>query len=380
MAAGGAAEILERARVAFRELRYDDAEKLCKEALTAADKGMSGNDAKRMRAEIFSMLADIKNLKGAWIDSMFYQDSVTRTWFELGNNKKGTESLIKAAMTLTRKGKQVEALAAFKKAQEISRKHGNQPLLGRALFGTGSVCWRQGKYGEAFQMAEQAANIGKKEVDYELLGLALGLLAVVRSDQGEYKESIAKYKLAIEALEKTDNHYDLARNLSNLGETYMTQNDFKEAIKVLDKARKIAEQHQNKRTLGHILNNLAVCHVKSGDAEAAKKFATLSGQALENVEDKYAKANLQTAWGIIHASQGEHAKSEGCFEKGTQMMMELGIPYDTGVVLLEHGRVLIKQEKTEEAKSVIRLAIGAFDEAGAKAMRLMAENELKSIK
>jgi len=380
MAAGGAAEILDRAKAAFKELRYDDSEKLCKEALAAADKGMSGNDAMRMRADIFSMLADIKNLKGAWIDSMFYQDTVTRTWFELGNNKKGTESLIKAAMTLTRKGKQVEGMAAFKKAHDIAKKHSNFSLMGRAIFGMGSVCWRQGKYGEALQHAEQAVNIGKKESDYELQGLALGLVAVIRSDQGEYKESVAKYKVAIEALEKTDNHYDLARNLSNLGETYMTQNDFKEAIKVLEKARKIAEQHQNKRTLGHILNNLAVSHVKSGDAEAAKRCVILSSEILENVEDKYAKANLQMAWGMICADQGENVKSDGYFEKGTQMMMELGIPYDTGVVLLEHGRALVKRGKGEEAKSVLRLAIGAFEEAGAKAIRLVAENELKAVK
>jgi tetratricopeptide (TPR) repeat protein len=127
------------------------------------------------------------------------------------------------------------------------------------------------------------------------------------------------------------------------------------------------------------MTNLAESSIKLGDLAKARKHAEKAVKAFEGMEDKYALANLDMVWGLVHSCAGKDAEADASFEKARAAMAELGIPYDTGVIQLEHGRALAKRGDAERAKAAIKSAIRSFVEAGAKGMREKAERELAAL-
>lgn len=379
MAPGKAEGLLGEAQKAYNETKYDDAAKLCKDAMAVVDKEMTGTPASKLRAEILLLHADVKDMMGNWIDAILYLDGVTQISVALGDARMGIEALIRAARLMSRKGKWQDAFKKYERAEAMSTKHGNHRLLGRALAGKGTVLWRQGKYLEALRHGEKAAEIGRKIRDDELIGEALGLISSVRFDQGDYAASIAANKEAISHMEKTTNYYELARLLNNVGETYKVKGDYKDGIEFLEKSLKVAEKIANRRIMGYALNNLAECSVRAGNATKAKKYAAKANEIFEGSEDKYARGNLQLVWGLIFAAQEDGAKADASFERAAALMKDMGIPYDTGVILYEHGKSLARRGKKDQARMILESAIQTFEVAGVKAMMVKAQKELESL-
>ncbi len=379
MAPGTAEQLLKKARSAFEKHSYDEALKNCKEAIAVVDKEMAGPAAARMRADVLLLMADTKDISGAWVDAILYLDGVSQISLSLGDNKLAIESLIRAGYIMGKKGKWLDAEKKFEKAESLSQKHGNHRLLGRALAGQGIVRWRQGKYLEAIRYGEKAAEIGKRMRDDELTGKAMSLISNVRFDRGEYEASITCNAEALAAFEKLKDDIEIARLLNNSGETYKMMGELKKALEYFDNSVKVAERSGNKRTMGYAMTNLAESSIRLGDVAKARKHAAKAEDAFAGMEDKYALANLSMVWGLIHESEGKHAEADASFEKGRSTMVELGIPYDTGVIALEHGRALAKRGDGAGAKIALTAAVHAFTAADAGSMRERAEKELAAL-
>jgi len=379
MVPGAAEMLLKKARSSFEKHSYEDTLKHCKDAIAIVDKEMSGPTAARMRADILLLMADAKDISGAWIDAILYLDGVSQISLGLGDHKLAVESLIRAGYTMSKKGKWADAKKKFDKAESISSKHGNHRLLGRALVGQGIVLWRLGNYLEAIHHGERAADMGKKARDDELIGRAASLISNVRFDRGEYEASLAANRDALASFEKVKDDLEIARLFNNSGETYKVMGDYKRAIELFDNCVKVAERSGNKRTLGYAMTNLAESTARLGDTAKAVKYAAKADEAFQGMEDKYALANLAMVWGLIHSVSGKHEEADESFVKAQTMMTELGIPYDTGVINLEHGRVQAKRGDSAGAKMSLKAAIHSFAEAGAAGMREKAEKELASL-
>jgi tetratricopeptide (TPR) repeat protein len=221
--------------------------------------------------------------------------------------------------------------------------------------------------------------MGKKTRDDELIGKAMSLISNVRFDRGEYEASLTSNAEALAAFEKTKDDLEIARLLNNSGETYKVMGDYKRAVEYFDNCVKVGERSSNKRILGYANTNLAEANIRLGDAAKAKKYAAKAETALQGMEDKYALANLSMVWGLIHSVAGKGAESDESFTKARDMMSELGIPYDTGVILLEHGRALAKRGDAAGAKEKLKAAVSLFGEAGAAGMQETAKQELTAL-
>ncbi|MFH0816077.1 MAG: tetratricopeptide repeat protein [Methanobacteriota archaeon] len=379
MAPGTAEQLLKKARSAFEKHAHDEALSFCKEAIVIVDKEMTGPTAARMRADILLLMADAKDISGAWIDAILYLDGVSQISMSLGDNKLAVESLIRAGYIMTKKSKWADALKKFEKAETISSKHGNHRLLGRALAGEGIVLWRQAKYLEAIRHGERAAEMGKKTKDDELIGRAMSLISNVRFDRGEYEPSLAANAESLASFEKVKDDVEIARLLNNSGETYKVMGEYKRALEFFDKCVKVAERSGNKRTLGYAMTNMAESSIRLGDVTKARKHAAKAEEAFKGMEDRYALANLTMVWGLILEAEGTHAEADEKFAKAGALMTELEIPYDTGVIRLEHGRALARRGDAAGAKLSLKAAVRSFTEAGATGMREKAEKELASL-
>jgi tetratricopeptide (TPR) repeat protein len=379
VAPGTAEQLLKKARSAFEKHSYDDVLAQCKEAIAVVDKEMSGPTAARMRADILLLMADAKDISGAWIDAILYLDGVSQISLSLGDNKLAIESLIRAGYIMGKKGKWRDAQKKFEKAESLSQKHGNHRLLGRALAGQGIVLWRQGKYLEAIRHGDRAAEIGKKTRDDELIGRAMSLISNVRFDRGEYEASLATNAEALASFEKLKDDIEIARLLNNCGETYKVMGDTKKALEYFDNSVKVAERSGNKRTLGYAMTNLAESNIRLGDVAKARKHAAKAEEAFAGMEDRYAVANLSMVWGLIHEAGGKHAEADESFAKARTIMAELGIIYDTGVISLEHGLALAKRGDKAGASASLKAAVHSFTEADAPSMRQKAEKELAKL-
>jgi tetratricopeptide (TPR) repeat protein len=367
---------LRKARESFEKRSYESAIAQCKEALALVDKEMSGADALRLRAAVLLLLADVNDVIGQWVDSLLYLDGVTQISVGLGDAKLGVESLIQAGRIISKKGKWADALKKFERAEALSTKQGMHRLLGRALVGKGIILWRLGQYDDAIREGERAAKMATSIGDEQLVGSAHALIASVRFDQGNYKEAIEANGKALRAFEIVKDAYEMARVLNNLGETYKVMGDYATAIQQLERCLKIAEESDNKRNAGYALMNIAECKVRLGETPAAKVAASKADTIFAGLEDKYAHANMAIVWGLVHASKGDGRAALSSFERGVEVMTALKIPYDTGVALMEFGLALKRFGEPQKARTMLAKAVRSFDEAGAKAMKVKAEEEL----
>ena len=86
------------------------------------------------------------------------------------------------------------------------------------------------------------------------------------------------------------------------------------------------------------------------------------------LEDKYLKAYIQMAQGMIESLDGNEDKALDSMEKAEEWMTSLGIPYDSGIIVQEHGLTLLKHGIKVDGMGKLRKALKYFEDAGSKDM------------
>ena len=370
-------ELLKTADAALQARDYDRTKEICRTGIQQLEKS---SDSASIKATIkfLDTLSESDIRLGRWFDAIISLERLVRLADQQRDLIAKADAIITIGDLFSRSGKWDKARAKYEDALKIVGNFSNPHHLGMALAGMGLVCWRNGDNLEAIQNGQRALEIGEKIGSDELIGKAASLLSSARNDMGEYDRSLEVNEKAIEAYRRMGATFDLAKVLNNHGEVYKILDDFDEAIKTFNEALELKGIESNRRTLGYLYFNLAECHIRQGNVESAKKMAVKAEGVLDNSEDKYLKAYVMMIKGMIESKSGKADKALDMLAKAENWMISLSIPYDSGIIVLEHALSLLEHGYKGEGIAKLKKAHELFKDADSKYLMKKTESLIRA--
>jgi|GEM_PF-2527542 len=371
-------ETMAKAKNLMHEQKYSEAIKLCKDTLNRLGNEGQGKATDRMTTQVLFCLSEICHISGMWIDGLMYLSTVLVRSAELADPDIRSEAVIRTADILSKMGRWDKALEKYDEGEKLVKQFENPYLMGRVLIGRGVVFWRRGKYDKALDYASKVTQLAEDIGSLELIGSAWSLKASVNFDTRQYENAVEMNDKALEAFRRMNDNIEVARVLNNKGEVYKITGDFQKAMETFNEGLEVLSGSSNNRSLGYLLTNLTECQIRRGDLARAQKTYKQAEKKVMSSEDKYIKAQLAMVKGLIEHTSGHTSTALRELAKAQAIMQKLDIPYDMGVIQLEHARVL-KSSNRNQALIEYENAIDSFTKAHTPEMLQKAKSELGSL-
>ena len=98
--------------------------------------------------------------------------------------------------------------------------------------------------------------------------------------------------------------------------------------------------------------------------DKAREMAANAERSLVNSEDKYLKAYVMMVKGMIESKDGKPEKALDMLAKAEDWMTSMSIPYDSGIIVLEHAISLLEHGHKGEGVDKLKKANALFKDAG----------------
>lgn len=370
--------IIKKSNKYMDEHSYPEAIALCKEGLKKLDTAPQTKQIQRKKMQLLFCLSDICHVSGNWLDGMMYLSIVVNSAAITSDPDTKNEAIIRSGDILSKMGKWTMALEKYAEAEKSVKQYKNPYLMGRALVGRGVVLWRQGKYAVAMKQAEASYLLGVETMNQELIGSASSLKASINFDTRDYHNAISESQRAFEAYKSLNNLIDMAQVLNNRGEVYKATGEYSKAIDTFKQGLDILANCANNRSLGYLYTNLAECQIRRNNLNESKENAAKAKNTIALSEDRYIKAQLSMVLGLIDKADGNHEGAIKNIMEAETVMTKLDIPFDLGIIQLEHARML-RESEPEKALGQYRNAIKSFNKAGSSDILKIAETELSTL-
>lgn len=238
---------------------------------------------------------------------------------ELAKNLTYNEGLAQACLQSSQVLlKMRDFVAAHEEAEQAKSLYQQQDSalgISKALYQIGEIYATQSFHNQAILFYDSTLQISLKHGNQELAGKALLSLSAQYNYKGlselgrEYAHKAKGY------FEKTNNSYGLSMAYNNLGEADRRQSKYTEALKNYHYALKIAESN-NLKNSGIILNGVGLIYIEQKEFEKAIKIyqelITVNKKANDNIGLALNYNNL----GLSYAGLGQHKEAILSYNKG----------------------------------------------------------------
>lgn len=306
---------------AYNEARYEDAERLCNEAMKEA-KGPKGDNIMIVRGLID--LSTITMNQGKYQEAENYCKEALEAIEK--DPQMGSESANMAmvmnnfAALYASLSRMDEAETFYKQAIEVGEKLYGKDSSNVSIgwLNLGQLYYDWGKYKESREVLEHALSTFKTPESKATMFYAVCLhhMGELNRLEGNYKLSEQYFKQAVSeaATSIGKNHPYYAGALQNLGELYTRVGRYKEAETVYNEALAIYERQPNPEFPGKakIWHELAFLYEEQGKYDKAKEMCQ---KALELREKIFGKKHGEYAASLnclatIYASEGKYEEAE----------------------------------------------------------------------
>ncbi len=249
------------------------------------------------------------------------------------------------------RGYRVEGLRIFRSLLDAP---GVDPLLrSQGLIAAASLAWSQGNLREARRLCEESLPILRDGGDERVAANALALLGTLESDEGNYTQAIERLQEALEIRRKHRQDSALAPALINLGVVYARQGDMESAARTYQEALAISRELGIRWAEGVCLGNLGATARDNGDLDRALALTSESLGILRSLESHAHLGSSLRTLGLIRLAKGELAPAREALEEGLRLERTLGDPVALLDGLSAMTRLLLAEERMEEATRLL---------------------------
>jgi tetratricopeptide (TPR) repeat protein len=221
-------------------------------------------------------------------------------------------------------------------------------------------------------------DIGETTRDDFLIGKAANLIANGWYHLGKFDLALEANTKTIEANRRADNKTNLAMVLNNRGEIYKSQGEYEKALGCYNEGLGSVGKKAAIHELAYFYPNIAECHARLGQIALAKKAIEKAEKTMKDSEDKYAVAYLWMIKGIVEYQDGNHDAALDWLGKAEKRMVSLKVPYDAGIITLEHAITLINCGDKYPGLMKLEKALAYFKEADSKHMMDIAQKYIEN--
>ena len=265
---------------------------------------------------------------------------------------------------------------AFEKITEaLSRrgKGGDQRSIAHSLANLGNIQKNRGRLPEAQNCHSEALEIRREIGDRVGVVQSLNNLAVLSFERGDHDEARRGWEQALSEAEDIGALPLQALALSNLGELALATDRGEEARHRLEEALELAEDIDDRRLQIEATRNLALLESRAGDAVRARELALHAheiaasarlreqeGRALLTLGEIFGGALFDAGNPDGLASGDEEPTAVGYFEKGLELLREIGNEAELARGLDRYGRYKIEHGEVADGKAMLKEALAIF--------------------
>ncbi|MFW9917004.1 MAG: tetratricopeptide repeat protein [Candidatus Thorarchaeota archaeon] len=214
--------------------------------------------------------------------------------------------------------------------------------------------WQVGQFAKAETSSRRAAQLAEAQNEMGGLAEALCVLGVVLLDTGRLDESEKALEQSLELFGALNDKRNMSRALNNLGVVFSEKGDLEESFRLWNKTLEVNKELQDNPAIGQSLINLGEVYRMKGDldrAEEAYEESLLFFEDFEKQDISLAKHNL----GLVYYQRGQLEQAEANFRETLSLIEKIDNPKDIADSHYELTRVLLAQNKVQEAEFHIRL-------------------------
>jgi tetratricopeptide (TPR) repeat protein len=285
-----------------------------------------------------------------------------------------------------------------KLALEATRKKQNLRAKGVILNSLGNVFRLQGRWDQSIENFQEALRLHREFKDPVGESIALNQIANVYRLQGRWDEAINRFREALEINCRTQNRYGQSITLGGLGNVYRMEGRWEDALQAYGKSLQISVERGDLRGQCISLNNMALVYSRVGRLDEAERALDRSmlistekmklprgdcianrtrgevrmlqgrwDEALERLTCSLELARMQKDLRCIcqalrdlaewHTHEGNWEAASHCLEEAHSTLCGMRDGHGVGLALRIKGRLLMAQNRREEATKIWREAL-----------------------
>lgn len=214
--------------------------------------------------------------------------------------------------------------------------------------------WQVGQFAKAEASSRRAMKLAEAQNETGSLAEALCVLGVILLDTGRLNESQKALDRSLELFIALNDKRNMSRTLNNLGVVFSEKGDLEESFRLWNKTLELYKELHDNSGIGQALNNLGEIYRMKGDLDKAEEFyeeSLLFFKAFEKQDISLSKHNL----GLVYFQRGQLEQAEANFRETLTLIEKIENPKDIADSHYELTRVLLAQNKVQEAESHNRI-------------------------
>ncbi|PWA07443.1 tetratricopeptide repeat-containing sensor histidine kinase [Flavobacterium psychrotolerans] len=219
------------------------------------------------------------------------------------------ENLMKAGVVTYSKGNYQEAVALFQKCAVLSKKSGDDKLLGKAYNNLGNVFSRIGKSEQSLKNYFLSLSISKQCSDKLNIAKTYKNIGALYEEQRDFGNAMQYYVRSFELAKQMKDLLLMADCQNNMGIVYEQQLNYPMALTMYKNAFKIYKSKNDKGKISMVLNNLAIVYKFLKNYPQSIKNYEAALVLSKNLDDKFMIAANQNNLGNVYALTGNYLKS-----------------------------------------------------------------------
>jgi tetratricopeptide (TPR) repeat protein len=231
------------------------------------------------------------------------------------------EALTRLADARRSRSEWPEALVAARRAQDIARATGLEPLELHAMVAEGNVLLCRGEFRDATVLFEQVLT---RSTDLRTRGVALQNLGSIMAQQGKLGAAERCFAESYGQFQRAGYRRGEAAALINYGRVTFDRGDVALAEDLLCQAVAVARDAGHGELIALTTHNLAEVLARRGDVARAEDLAHEALGFFAGSGNRLRQIECLRLIGTINEQRGEHDNAARCYERGLELASQVG--------------------------------------------------------
>lgn len=221
-------------------------------------------------------------------------------------------ALLSLAFLLDVQSEYVQAVALINEALPISRWHGDQTWVAKAMTGLGEIAENRGDFQRAATMHREALEICRAAGIRRGSAVSLNNLATIAYYQGNFQRATSEWAQAVSIFRALGDQWAAGMVLGNQGTVAMASGDFDRAVSLYQEHHSIAHELKDSGAIGRALCNVAEARQLRGDGyqDAMLERAIVLHR---QTDDKQGEVQTLSLMGDSALDGGETSRAAGLY-------------------------------------------------------------------
>ena len=254
-----------------------------------------------------------------------------------------------------------KALACYRQCLEASTRAGDSRGRAICLHNIGWTLESMGRWTEATEYLHRTIALCEQYgLRNPLLAarMALGELSLKRSD---YENAAFMFSAVIEAERETQHSGQLLREaLSNLGWTHFRAGDLARAEDTLDEAARLSETAADRCLLATVGRRRAELALTQGRLDAARDLLAQAARHATELNLRKEQGEVLRVEALLSAARAKPGPALELFMQAEATLKSLGDTLELALTRLQRGRVLVENQRPDEALPLLQTAARTF--------------------